>query len=166
LNESQLGQIVIGIEKLLTNGKGRIIIEFNKESAQGTGGAEILEKTLRKQKSLAQKMKGDILYVVPGSTGERILGSFGSVESAKQTILGKHADLSKDKMELVEDLRKSKLELKKLSDEHLFLEKKVEELLNLARKPSSDQTLKEAVEHYRKLAAEAEAQPQKSEKQK
>lgn len=158
LKNSEALQIVKGIEKVLSNGKARIILEFNKTSAEGEGGADFLEKSLRPFKVLAKKMRGDILFVVPDPYGDKIFGAYPDMKAAEIGILGEPEGGKKGSSDLVADLEVARKEAKELKTQNQFLEKKIEELIHLIRKPSTDDELKKGIEHYRVLAAQVEAE--------
>lgn len=161
LRRSEADQIVLGIQKLLTNGKARIILDFNLESAAATGGASYLEKSVRKLRDLARKMAGDIVFVVPGAEGDRISGSVPDLNAALRRLLGRSGDLIRDHEDALKELGKKNEEVVKLTAENKLLIAKIQELLRSISKPSTDAELQAAVLHYQKLAAEAEAQSPK-----
>lgn len=158
LAATEAQQIMKGIEKVLANGKARIILEFAPPSLKGPAGPDFFEKTLRPLKTLAKKMRGDLLYVVPDPEGQKVFGAISTLKTAMKTILGQ-LDLGKERTELVAELEKIKVEHEKLTAENTFLSQKIEELAKTVSLPSTDAELKAAVKHYQALAAEVEAAP-------
>lgn len=157
LSRSEVGQFVQGIEKVLANGKARIVIHFQPEATDGEGGADFLEKSLRPFRVLAKKMGGDIHYAVPGPAGEKILGASPTLDAALAHILGRSPVTEHEHEKLLAQWVSVNQEMEKVRIENKLLTQKVKDLLELVRKPSTDSELKDAVQHYKTLAMEAEA---------
>jgi len=157
--------VIVGISKLLANGKARILVEFAEEAATGPMGAEYLEKVLRDKRELAKRAGGDIRYVIAGAgpgavaARARIPGANADLETAVQAFLGESEALAKAQEAMQVELKEKSELLNKLKTENAALVQKLEELLRIVRKPSTDRELWAAVEHYKKLSAEIELEP-------
>lgn len=151
LSLAEAEQITQGVTKVLSNGKARVLVEFNQASISGEAGPTYFEKALRTQRELAQKMGGDLKYVVPDPAGSKIPGAFYKYEDAISVFLGKSEDLLKDKATL-------QAEIDQLRRENEVLTIKLEDLSSHFQQPSSNQDLKAALEHYQTLAAELETE--------
>lgn len=65
LSEEEAKQCLLGVEKLLKNGKNKIIFQFSPNALQGTYGQVFFEKALQSFKILAQKTGGNIHCLGP-----------------------------------------------------------------------------------------------------
>jgi hypothetical protein len=164
ISESEAKQIILGIEKILANGKARIILSFSAMAASGPGGADYLEKSLRSFKVLAKKMGGNIHFAVPSPIGDQILGCSPNLDHALQVVLGRSQGATQEEERLLAELDQLNLQVQKLQAENRVLSEKVRDLTEIVRQPSTDQELRAAVQHYRQLAAEVEALSPTSEK--
>ncbi len=167
LSKIESDQVTQGIERILTSGKSKLILEFSLNAALG---APYLEKSLRTLKATAGRLGGDIKYVVPDPIGQRIFGSVTQLDVAIKSLLelkgipqpnpvGEPVPEKKPEKEKKDppDETLLTLEMKKLTNENRILTEKVRELLQIVRQPSTNEDLKLAVDHYRKLATEVEA---------
>ena len=158
LNQAEAAQIIKGIEKVLANGKARIILDFTSEAAKGEADPDFFEKSMRPLKNLAKKMRGDLLYVVPEPEGQKVFGAISDLKAAINNILGQ-GDTGKDKSELIQEIENLKYANKKLQNENKFLTEKVEELVKVVSEPSTNEEMKAGLDHYKNLAKEQELAP-------
>lgn len=158
LSRAEGEQVIQGITKILADGKSRIIIESSAPAVSSEGGPEFLEKGLRRQKELAQKLGGDVKYVVPENSRQNLPEAIFKYEDAVKIFLGQSE-------EFLKEIQSYKDEIANLKAENLLLTRKLEELAQNLQKPSSDEDLRAALKHYQKLAAELEmdaSPPQKA----
>jgi CBS domain-containing protein len=161
LTEAEGKQIVRGIEKVLANGKARIVIHFNtNQGAEAPGGVLFLEKGLEPLKALAIKMGGDIQFVVPESLRKNFPRAYSNLQTTIKSITGKVAHtFDKDALRAQVHHADPNSEVNLVRTENKYLVEKLRELLELVGQPSSDNELKTGLAHYRHLAAEVEASP-------
>lgn len=157
LTKEEASQILQGIHKLLANGKSRIIVQFDEKAAGGEAGAAHIERSLRQQRELARKMGGDMKFVVAGAAKAQVPDAFPDLAAAVQSFVGQPEELIRGQETLRAEMAGLQSEIERLKAENVILGKKLEELLKVASKPSSDAELKQSAEHYKKLATEKEA---------
>lgn len=160
LDRTEITTMVQVIEKLLSNGKARLILALSAKAIVDRIGIKQLEKNLRTHQALARKMGGDVLFVVPPSFVGQLPNSMGDLPLAIQHILKKpepsaFPGVAQPEAKSDED---PAARIKVLELENRAMSAKIQDLLAAVRKPSTNEELKQAVEFYRNLALETEKQ--------
>ena len=152
ISKQDVAQVLQGITKLLSNGRGRILIHFLSKAVRGEATPDYLEKALRQQKELACRMGGDIRYVIEGPDYLKVPAAFPDLDSALKSFQPQPDTV----IQVEAKLKEKEQQVRKLTEENRRLVEKLKELTEIIRKPSTDLELKAAVMHYRVLVAETE----------
>ncbi len=159
LSKLEVTRLVTDLEKCITKGKVKIILDFSKEAATGAQGLGYIQKVLVRLKGIAQRMQGDILYVLPQKIAERLEGTWGDLTYAVQVLT---AGISTDEKQRDLDLYKTQItelqaKVATLTASIQILAKKNKELVLLLGEPQTLEEMQAAVDHYRKLASSVQA---------
>ena len=159
LTKAEVTSLAKDVEKILQEGKSKIILTFTKEAATGPVGYGHVQNAFVKLRILAQKMKGDILYVLPQHISSRIEGTYPDVALALQVVsVGTTAEVdAKVLRDLTQQVVEATAKVEKLQKEVDILRKKNQELADMVGKPSTSAEMKEAIDHYRNLASELQS---------
>ncbi len=146
------------IENSLRNGKSKLIIELSAAAATGSHGYGYLEKAFRGVRALAQKLHGDIKYILPKKISDRVAGTLFDIKIAINALatVPSAEDIREEHVKLREQLIFQEVQVKKLTEEVRLLTLKTKELASLVNQPQSDKELRAAIDHYRKLACEVQ----------
>lgn len=161
LTKPEISGLVKEVERALAEGKTKFILSFTKEAAVGVTGYGYVRNAFGKAQLNAQKMRGDILYVLPQLISARLEGTFHDLNLALQMVAAGRA--TEDHSKIIDDLKKQIMEqnaqITKLTTTLDLLTKKNQELVQLVGKPITAAEWQAAVEHYRNLASESQSVP-------
>jgi uncharacterized coiled-coil protein SlyX len=123
-------------------------------------GYGFVQNAFIKVRALAQKMNGEVLYVLPAKIAARVEGTYPELALALQIVTAGSGG-GEEKSKLVEDLKKQVVEqtaqIEKLTAALEGLAAKNKELAEIVSQPTTDLEMKAAIEHYRNLASEVQA---------
>lgn len=158
LNKADAARLIRDVEQALSSSKSRIIMDISADAATANHGYGYLEKAFRSLRTLAQKMQGDIKYVLPKKISERIAGTAHDLAATIESMTESNnpEDMREEQIKLKEQVIFQEAQIKKLTGEVNLLTKKTKELVSLLSLPNTDIELKAALEHYKKLAAETQ----------
>ena len=156
LSKTEVAKLMKEAEKALSDGKSKMIVHLSSDAATGSHGYGYIEKAFRGLRSLAGKMNGDILYVLPPKISERLAGTFADLAVAAQTLSEMESveNIQEQQVKMREQIIFQEATIKKLNAEILLLTKKIKELIVITSKPCTQKELIDAVTHYRNLASE------------
>lgn len=159
---AECAYFIASVQKQVSSGKNRIIIEFNERSGKGEAGLVYLEKCLRSQIQLAKKLGGNLKFVAPTPLNAQVAGTSATFEDALKSLIDAGPDFVNAYQALVVQTSDQAKRLAKIAAENQILAIKLQQLLEMVSQPSTDQELQDAVTHYRILAGQHEAvQPSK-----
>lgn len=166
LTKADAARLIRDVEQSLSSNKPKIILNLSTEAATGNHGYGYLEKALRPLKALTQKMQGDIKYVVPKKLSERIPDTQSDLNKTTQELSQtiSEEEIREEHLKLKEKMIYQEAQIKKLSAEVNILARKAKELMGWVTQPIAQKELDNALEHFRNLASELQAETPSIEK--
>src|SRR5689334_15049877 len=119
LSKADAARLMGEIEQALTNGKPKIILELNSEAATGSHGYGYLEKAFRGLRTLAQKLQGDLKYVLPAKIASRLPGTLSDMGAAVKALAGAatESEFRDENLKMREQMIFQEAQIKKLTTE-------------------------------------------------
>ena len=160
VEEKTVKELASGVEKTLSIGKARIIVNFSAEAAQA-GRVHLIEKTLRNYQTLARKIGGDIVYVIPTELVHEVPNSYSTLAKAISRILKKKDYTVLDREKLISEIKTLTEKVQLLEKENSILAERLEENLITSREPTSLAEFEESLKFYQALSLKVESQSPK-----